>query len=341
MSMVARVIGAAERAPLPDFLLTAGVDRLVAGAKGKHGAPDPAHDRAFAADMANYPIALHPEEANRQHYEVPAAFFETVLGPRLKYSCCRFPSAQTTLADAERIALSETIENAGFADGQAILELGCGWGSLTLEMAARFPNASIVAVSNSSSQREFILSRAAERGLSNLTVITADMAEFDAGRQFDRIVSIEMFEHMSNWQALLARTRSWLTDDGRLFIHIFTNRGQSYRFDHTDPADWIAQHFFTGGIMPSEGLIKCFPDLYRVEAEWRWSGEDYAKTARCWLERLDQNDADVRKVLGQTYGADAAVWRRRWRLFFLATEGLFGHDGGSVWGVTHYRLAPA
>ncbi|MEM8552098.1 MAG: class I SAM-dependent methyltransferase, partial [Pseudomonadota bacterium] len=231
MSMVARVIGAAEKAPLPDFMLTAGVERLVASARQRHGAPDPAHDKVFAAEMAKHPIAVHPDEANRQHYEIPAAFFEKVLGPRLKYSCCRYANAQTSLAEAEAIALNETIENAGLADGQRILELGCGWGSLTLEMAERFPNASIVAVSNSSSQRAFILGRAAERGFNNLTVITADMAEFDAGGPFDRIVSIEMFEHMSNWRALLERTRSWLADDGRLFIHIFTNRGQSYRFD--------------------------------------------------------------------------------------------------------------
>lgn len=338
--MVARIIGAAERAPLPDALLTAGVDLLVAGARRKHGVPDTAHDEAFAADMVNYPIAVQPDEANRQHYEIPAAFFEKILGPRLKYSCCRFPYDETNLADAERIALDQTIENAGLADGQAILELGCGWGSLTLEMAERFPSAFIVAVSNSSSQRAFILARAAERNLNNVTVITADMAKFNADRRFDRIVSVEMFEHMSNWQALLAKTRSWLAEDGRLFIHVFTNRGRSYRFDHADPADWIAQHFFTGGIMPSEGLIDCFPDLYSVEARWHWSGEDYAKTARRWLAMFDQNDAEIRAILAQIYGPEAPVWRRRWRLFFLATAGLFGHAGGSVWGVSHYLLAP-
>jgi cyclopropane-fatty-acyl-phospholipid synthase len=241
---------------------------------------------------------------------------------------------------AEARALAETCRHADLADGQAILELGCGWGSLSLWMAERFPGSQVTAVSNSHSQRAFIEARAAERGLRNLTVITCDMNDFTPQGRFDRIVSVEMFEHMSNWRGLLARLAGWLEDDGRLFLHVFTHRNRPYRFDQADRADWIAQHFFTGGIMPSHGLIRHFPDLFDLEREWRWSGEHYRRTAEDWLASFDRNAKAVDAVLAGVYGADAPLWRRRWRLFFLATAGLFGDSGGAVWGVSHYLLRP-
>ena len=208
-------------------------------------------------------------------------------------------------------------------------------------MARALPNAQITAVSNSASQGRFIRARAKAQRLTNLTVITADMNSFDVEGSFDRIVSVEMFEHMANWRGLLTRARRWLKPDGRMFIHVFTHRTTPYRFDLNDEADWIGRHFFSGGVMPSHNLIRQFPDLFEVEADWRWSGRHYERTALDWLANYDRNDAVIRPILEQVYGRDASLWRRRWRLFFLATAGLFGHRGGEEWGVSHYRLKPA
>jgi len=340
MSFVASSIQAFEGAPLPDLMRRAAIQFLVAAARRQAAGADPDADARFAAEMAARPIAELPQEANRQHYEVPAAFFQACLGPRLKYSSCLYAPGDT-LAQAEDRALAETCAHAGLADGQTILELGCGWGSLSLWMAERYPKARITSVSNSASQRAFILARAQERGLSNLEVVTCDMNDFDApSAAFDRVVSVEMFEHMANWRALLSRVKGWLKPDGRLFIHIFTHRATPYRFDVDDEGDWIAQHFFAGGVMPSHGLMAQFPDLFAVERDWRWSGTHYRRTAEHWLENMDRRDAALRPVLREAYGKDAELWRRRWRLFFLATAGLFGHRGGDEWGVSHYLLRP-
>lgn len=341
MTMIANVINAAERVALPDWITAAGVEFLVGRTGRRLESVAESEEVRFFEAMKAYPIAVHTDEANEQHYEVPAAFFGEVLGARRKYSCCYYDTGTESLNEAEVAALQRTVENAGLADGQTILELGCGWGSLSLFMAEAFPNSCIVAVSNSASQRAYIEGQARARGFDNLVIRTANMTEFDPQAQFDRIVSVEMFEHMSNWHALLERTRAWLKPDGRLFMHIFTHRDRSYRFDHRDKADWIAQHFFTGGIMPSHDLIRRFSDLYKVEAEWRWSGTHYEKTAHQWLENFDAHDDTVRKILSECYGAEADIWHRRWRLFFLATAGLFGHRNGEVWGVSHYRLSPA
>jgi cyclopropane-fatty-acyl-phospholipid synthase len=246
-----------------------------------------------------------------------------------------------TLDQAEARALEDTAAHADLADGQRILELGCGWGSLTLFMAERYPAAAITAVSNSHAQRRHIETEAAARGLTNITVVTADMNDFAPSALFDRVVSVEMFEHMANWRALLRRIASWLAPDGRVFVHVFAHRAQPYRFDHRDPADWIAQHFFTGGIMPSHGLMRQFPECFTVEQEWRWNGRHYQRTALDWLANFDAHRARINRILAETYGAEARVWERRWRLFFLATAGLFGHAGGEEWGVSHYRLRPS
>ncbi len=338
---IAVALNVFEGAPLPDFVRRAAVDLLVAGAQRRLSRAKPGHEADFARDMAHFRVAEHPEAANVQHYEVPAAFFEYVLGPQLKYSCGYYTDDAATLAEAETEALKRTCENAGLCDGQAILELGCGWGSLSLWMARAYPHARIVSVSNSATQRAFIEGRARDEGLSNLEVVTTDMNDFATERRFDRIVSVEMFEHMSNWRALLGRARGWLAPQGRLFLHVFSHRASPYRFDVNDPADWIAQHFFTGGVMPSHGLIRRFEDLFEVEAEWRWSGNHYARTAADWLANYDANAQDIAALLREVYGPQAGLWARRWRLFFLATEGLFGHAGGKEWGVSHYRLAPA
>jgi cyclopropane-fatty-acyl-phospholipid synthase len=230
------------------------------------------------------------------------------------------------------------VEHADLADGQSILELGCGWGSLSLWMARLYPNSKIIAVSNSHSQRMYIQGEGAARGLKNLSVLTADMNGFDPRQQFDRIVSVEMFEHMMNWRELIGRLRSWLEPDGRFFMHVFSHRCGAYLFDRTDEEDWIAQHFFTGGVMPSHHLIRQYSDLFEVEKEWRWSGEHYQRTALDWLANFDKHRAEIERILRDVYGADTALWMRRWRWFFLATSGLFGYAGGSEWGVSHYRM---
>lgn len=339
MTMMQKLSTWGEGLPVPDM-----VSRMVIAALVKRtdrSLDAGADTAAFARDMADRPIALHTDAANAQHYEVPAAFFAQVLGPQRKYSSCYYADPADTLATAETAALDLTMEHADLADGQSILELGCGWGALSLAMARRYPGARIVAVSNSASQRQFIEGEAQREGLANLTVITADMNDFSTGERFDRVVSVEMFEHMANWQALLSRIRGWLQPDGRLFIHVFTHLQGCYRFDVADSGDWIAQHFFTGGLMPSATLAHQFPDLFTVEDEWRWSGLHYKATADDWLANFDRNIATIDPILVQVYGDQAALWRRRWRLFFLATSGLFGHDGGKAWGVNHYRLRPA
>jgi cyclopropane-fatty-acyl-phospholipid synthase len=341
MSLLTAAIHVFEDTPAPDVVSKAAIEMLVANTRKRLERGDPSLENAFARDMTAYPIAQHADAANAQHYEVPAEFFSLVLGPRRKYSSCLYDAGATTLAQAEDRALAQTCIHAELADGQSVLELGCGWGSLSLWMAEHYPASQITAVSNSASQRAYIEARATERGLTNLTILTADMNVFSMDKTFDRIVSVEMFEHMANWRALLERVRTWLKPDGRLFIHVFTHRTAPYRFDVNDKADWIAQYFFTGGVMPSHGLMHQFPDLFEVEADWRWSGAHYQKTALDWLANFDRNEAAITPILQEVYGKDARVWKRRWRLFFLATAGLFGHQRGEEWGVSHYRLKRA
>lgn len=340
MSLIETAIHAFEDAPLPDFVTRPAIGWLVDGARRKTLSSPPGVNHAFAREMEARPIAEFTDRANEQHYEVPAAFFTRVLGPRLKYSSCLYPTGRETLAEAEVFALRETADHAGLVDGQDVLELGCGWGSLSLYMAERYPASTITSVSNSASQRAFILERAAERGLTNLEVITCDMNDLSLDRRFDRVVSVEMFEHMANWRALLTKVRGWVKPEGRLFIHVFAHAHAPYRFDVADKTDWIAQHFFAGGVMPSHDLIQAFPDLFEIEDEWRWSGVHYEKTALDWLANFDAHRGEIAAVFQEVYGPSARVWMRRWRLFFLATAGLFGHRGGAEWGVSHYRLKP-
>jgi cyclopropane-fatty-acyl-phospholipid synthase len=341
MNMLAFAINTAERAPLTDGMTLAGIDYLCGRTKRRLASTSNDMETAFVDGMGRFPVATHTDEANRQHYEVPADFFGLVLGPQRKYSCCFYPGSATTHMDAETYALAETVEHACIEDGMSVLELGCGWGSLSLNLARRFPKSQITSVSNSASQREYIVAMARKHRLCNLTVIMADMNDFTIGERFDRVVSVEMFEHMSNWRTLLERVRYWMKPDGRLFLHVFTHKDRSYRFNHEDPADWIAHHFFTGGIMPAQDLPHRFADLFSVEQEWCWSGMHYRRTALDWLANFDREIDRIQPIFAKVYGRESALWQRRWRLFFLATAGLFGHDGGNVWGVGHYRLRPA
>jgi cyclopropane-fatty-acyl-phospholipid synthase len=283
-----------------------------------------------------------PEKANEQHYAVPPAFFELVLGRHLKYSSAFWPDGVDSLDEAERAMLELTAERAGLADGQEILELGCGWGSLTLYMARTYPNARITAVSNSAPQRRFIESRAP----ANVRIVTADMNDLvrsDGGRlggPYDRVVSVEMFEHMRNYRALLRRVRSWMRDDARLFVHVFCHRRFAYPFETEGADNWMGRWFFSGGIMPSFDLLSRFDEALTVEADWEVDGTHYERTARAWRENLEAREAEVMAVLRDTYGDDASRWFHRWRLFFLACEELFGYRGGSEWLVGHYRFRP-
>jgi cyclopropane-fatty-acyl-phospholipid synthase len=338
MSFVSAMIGTAERVPLPDLLIRAGIQRLCSRTATRLASGNAESDAAFVREMAARAAAENTAEANARHDAVPAAFFAHVLGPNRKYSSCFYKEPVSTLQEAEEEALRQTIEHADLADGQSILDLGCGWGALSLSMARQFPQAQITAVSNSNSQREAIEAEAASRGLQNLRVITQDVNLLDPQQQFSRIVSIEMVEHMMNWRELLARARCWLAPDGRLFLHIFTHRSATYLFDSDDRDDWIAPHFFTGGVMPSHHLIRQYDDLFAIEKEWRWSGVHYQRTALDWLSNFDRNRDQIESILRTVYGNDTTLWMRRWRWFFLATAGLFGYADGSEWGVSHYRM---
>jgi len=340
MSVIAATTAMLERLPVPDTITRFGIAQLVGRTHRRMRVSTGEIDAAFANAMRGRAIAEHTDDANAQHYELPAAFFGLVLGPHRKYSSCLYDGDGDTLEQAEANALRQTCAHAALRDGQDILELGCGWGSLSLWMAERYPRARITSVSNSRSQRDFITEMARTRGLTNLTVVTADMNEFTTGEQFNRVVSVEMFEHMANWDALLARARTWLLPDGRLFLHVFSHAVAPYRFDASDPADWIAQYFFTGGIMPSHGLVRNFPHLFTVEEDWRWDGRHYQRTAEAWLANFDAHTTEINALMRYVYGADAQLWRRRWRLFFLAVSELFGHADGAAWGISHYRLAP-
>ncbi|MBL8114208.1 MAG: class I SAM-dependent methyltransferase [Acidobacteria bacterium] len=337
---------AAELGLLPDAVIRAGIRRLLTQRLREEEAGDveasQRRHEAIVRAMRTAPIAVETRAANDQHYEVPPAFFTYALGPNLKYSSALFGPDVTDLGAAEEAMLALTTERAGLEDGQDVLELGCGWGSLTLYAARRFPRARITAVSNSRDQRAFIEARAAERGLSNVRVLTADMNDFEAPGIYDRIVSVEMLEHMRNWEALLARVASWLREDGRLFIHIFTHRTNAYFFDAKpgDDTDWMARNFFSGGLMPSDRLLHSFSRDLAVERHWCVSGTHYEKTAARWLGNLDRHRSEVLALFERTYGKPEA--RRRfgaWRLFFMACEELWGYRGGNEWLVSHYLLS--
>ena len=334
----------AERGWVPERLVRAGIRRLLrhrlASEAARFADPEEALAR-FVRHMAESEIAPVPHLANRQHYEVPAGFFEVVLGRSMKYSSALWNPGTSHLDDAERAMLALTCERAGVADGQRILDLGCGWGSFTLHAAERFPCALVTAVSNSASQGAFVRARAAARGLSNVEVVTADVSRFVPRGRFDRIVSVEMFEHLRNWQELLGRAHGWLERDGRMFLHVFSHRRFAYPFEVDGDGDWMARHFFTGGIMPSHDLVSRVRGPFDVEASWVVAGTHYARTAEAWLERLGEGRERALAALGRTMPYHEAERQLgRWRVFFLACAELFGFANGEEWAVSHHRLSP-
>jgi len=333
-----------EQGLLPDRVIRLGIRRLLDQrlTEIQHHDCEAMSDAqySFIRNMKDAPIALVPDIANEQHYEVPAEFFDLVLGNHKKYSCCYWPANCKSLDDAEKNALLETCEHAKLENGQDILELGCGWGSLSLWMAESYPDSQITAVSNSNSQREHIELTAAVRGLSNLKVITCDMNDFDAESQYDRIVSVEMFEHMRNWQTIYENINRWLKADGLFFKHIFVNRGVPYLFLDMDESDWMSRHFFSGGMMPSDDLPLCFQQHLNLERQWRWNGTHYEKTSNAWLENMDSKKDVIWPILESTYGIDQVQkWWMRWRMFFMACAELFAYDNGQEWYVSHYLFS--
>ncbi|OQW70315.1 MAG: SAM-dependent methyltransferase [Proteobacteria bacterium ST_bin11] len=338
-----QVIDLMERGSIPDAMIRLGIRHVLKKRLSSLPLHDPEAGEHYLADfidsMARAPVAVLTEKANEQHYEVPEAFFGLVLGARRKYSCCLWPEAGGSLDQAEVDALTMTCERAGLADGQQVLELGCGWGSLSLWMAEHYPASRITAVSNSHSQREYITQKALALGLGNLEVITCDMNRFETDRYFDRIVSVEMFEHMQNWPALFARVADWLKPDGSFFMHVFCHQRLPYAFNSTDSQDWMGRYFFSGGIMPSFDLPLHFQTQLILNKRWCWDGKHYEKTANAWLENMDRHQELIWPILVDTYGLEsAAVWRMRWRVFFMACAELWGFRGGAEWWVGHYRF---
>lgn len=332
---------AAENGILPDKVCRIGIRRLLNRRlqELESGGVEAQNDRfrSFLKHCDESPVAVVPELANEQHYELPSEFFRTVLGSRLKYSCCEWDDDTVGLDQAEEAALATTCKRAQIEDGMTVLELGCGWGSLSLWMAENYPASRILAVSNSSSQRQFIQGRAAELGLTNLMVVTADMNVFQTMQTFDRVVSVEMFEHMRNHRELLRRISTWLNPQGKLFVHIFCHRLHSYLFETHGSNDWMAKHFFSGGMMPGESLLAHCQQHLELSDRWRWDGRHYERTCNEWLKRQDANKEQLTHLFRETYGpSQAIVWLNRWRMFFMACAELFGFRNGSEWWVSHY-----
>lgn len=338
------VLGLAERGLVPDALLRAGIRRMCEARLRDEHADDPdaaaRRNAALIAELRESPVAIHTDAANRQHYELPPGFFTRCLGPRLKYSGCYYPTGNETLAQAEDAMLALYGERAELADGQEILELGCGWGSLTLWMAQHYPNARITAVSNSAPQRAFIEAQCRERGFANVRVVTCDVNRLELpASNFDRCVSVEMFEHMRNYATLLGRIGDWLRPGGKLFVHIFCHRTLLYPFETAGDDNWMGRHFFTGGLMPAADTLLWFQDALRIEDRWLVDGTHYERTANHWLENQDARHDEVMAILREAYGDAAKLWFQRWRMFWMACAELFGYDHGREWMVAHYRFS--
>jgi cyclopropane-fatty-acyl-phospholipid synthase len=339
--MIKLLIKLAEKGILPDFFIRLGISKLCGQRLSDANdlslkAREEKHQK-WVDILMESPIALVPEKANEQHYEVPPRLFELVLGAKLKYSSGYWPQGTSTLDDSEVEMLKLTSKRAALSDGQEVLELGCGWGSLTFHMALTYPNSKITAVSNSNDQRQFIEKKCDELKIKNIKVITADMNDFSSEKTFDRVVSIEMFEHMRNYDELLKRVSEWLKKDGKLFVHIFSHKEIAYPFEDKGEGDWMAREFFSGGQMPSHKLLTCFSSRMKIEKDWRVEGTHYEKTSLAWLNKMDENKKEVLKLFEKTYGKnEASTWFQRWRIFFMSCEVLFGFNKGTEWGVSHY-----
>ena len=344
--MIEKLIKAMEQGRIPDSAIRFGIRKLckqrILELDTTSLAKKQEQAEVYRQSLIDSPLAIHTKDANEQHYELPADFFLHVLGKNLKYSSCFYAEDTKTLSEAEDLALTISCERAELKDGMRILELGCGWGSLTLFMAKKFPNAKIVAISNSASQKIHIDSEAKKRGLGNIQIMTRDISqleslalEFDS---FDRVVSIEMFEHFKNYEILLSKISDVLAPGGKLFIHIFTHKDYTYPFEVEGEDNWMGKYFFTGGQMPSHNLMYSFQKDLFLEHSWAWDGVHYQKTSEDWLKNMDDNAEAIREIFKKTYGNEATEWFNRWRVFFMSCAELFGYEKGSQWGVSHYRF---
>lgn len=336
--IAALAIGAAERGVLPERLVRAGIRRIVAARADSLARRTPREQAAVVASLGTGPLTEAPRMANEQHYEVPAAFFTHMLGPRLKYSAGLWEGDHVDLAAAELAMLELTGSRAGLGGQQRVLELGCGWGSLTLWMAERHPDLRITAVTNSTGQAAYVAGEAQARGLTGIDVIVADIASFDTTQRFDRIVTVEMLEHVRNYRRMFGNIATWLAPGGTAFVHVFSHRTEPYVYEDRGPGDWMSRHFFTGGAMPSHGLFGTYLENLDIVSSWRIDGTHYRRTLEAWLGRLDGNRAPATAVLAAAGEARPRLAVQRWRIFLMACSELFGYDAGRAWGISHHVL---
>ncbi len=330
-----------EKNNIPDFLIRQNIRKLLAQRLKDEDAGNVEANQEkimqLIVELKSSPIAINTAYANEQHYEVPTQFYQYCLGKHLKYSSGYWKEGVNDIDISERDMLEITCQRAELAEGQQVLELGCGWGSLSLYMSAKFPKSTFTVVSNSSTQKLHIDEQASQRGIKNLTVVTADMNTFSIEKKFDRVVSVEMFEHMRNYEKLLAKVSSFLNENGKLFVHIFTHKGLAYKFEVVDDSDWMSKYFFTGGIMPSDHLLLYFDTHFNIEQHWRVSGMHYSKTSEAWLQNMDKHKTEIMPLFEQTYGKEGALkWWVYWRIFYMSCAELWGYNGGEEWIVSHY-----
>jgi cyclopropane-fatty-acyl-phospholipid synthase len=330
-----------EKDLIPDFLIRAGIRNLLSQRlreedKGSAEKNRLAHQE-YILSLKKSPVAVETKAANEQHYEVPTEFYKFCLGKRLKYSGGYWPIGVNTLDASEEAMLDLSCKRAELQDGHTVLDIGCGWGSLTLYIAEKFPNCKITSVSNSRTQKEYIDSVCKEKGFKNVTVITKDMNVFTIDTKFDRLMSVEMLEHMKNYEALFERFSGFMKPDALFFIHIFTHHKFAYPFEVKDETDWMSKYFFTGGQMPSDDLFLYFQKDLVIQNHWRVNGEHYQKTSEAWLSKMDENKDRILPILESTYGKENATkWWVYWRVFYMACAELWGYREGEEWFVSHY-----
>ena len=330
-----------EQDKLPDSLIRIGIRKLLRRRLKDEKLPNTElqqeHLMNLIAELKDSPIAVNTPDANAQHYEVPTEFYQYCLGKHLKYSCGYWKEGVTELDTSEADMLELTCNRAELKNGQDVLELGCGWGSLSLYMSAKYPESNFTVVSNSRTQKIYIDEQAKQRNIPNLAVITADMNNFSIDKTFDRVVSVEMFEHMRNYELLMKKVASLLKPAGKLFVHIFTHKDLAYKFEVKDESDWMSKYFFTGGIMPSDDLLLYFNKDLSIEKHRHVSGLHYAKTSEAWLVNMDKHKKEIMPIFENTYGkANAVKWWVYWRLFYMACAELWKYKNGEEWVVSHY-----